>query len=117
MAMLRSGLDSVQSPDINKESQGFERESNGLLERKKLKAPSPQYFLRIARMSYSFLDFGLTKLNIFSHGRLTYTCPEEGPQYGLCKGCQRCSWSVSVGLARKYRIGGWLKALAVERMK
>ncbi|CAI4442845.1 CDG_1a_G0016450.mRNA.1.CDS.1 [Saccharomyces cerevisiae] len=54
-----------------------------------------------------FLGFGLTKLNIFFlYGIDIYFCPEGGSQYGLCKGCQRCSSLVSVGLARKYRIGG-----------
>ncbi|CAI4432448.1 CBM_collapsed_G0017090.mRNA.1.CDS.1 [Saccharomyces cerevisiae] len=67
-----------------------------------------QYF-REYGMSYSFLDFGLTKLNIFSSGIDVWFLPRGSiPQYGLCKAVKRCSSSVSVGLARKYRIAGWL---------
>ncbi|CAI4795951.1 CNB_1a_G0053100.mRNA.1.CDS.1 [Saccharomyces cerevisiae] len=70
-------------------------------------------------MSYSFLDFGLTKLNIFSSMVLTYTSAQREYSHNTdyARAVKRCSSSVSVGLARKYRIGGWLgKALAVERM-
>ncbi|CAI4429361.1 AEL_collapsed_G0016520.mRNA.1.CDS.1 [Saccharomyces cerevisiae] len=69
-------------------------------------------------MSYSFLDFGLTKLNIFSSMVLTYTSPKGVfTQYGLCKGCQKMfelcvCWA---GQKVSYRRIAW-EALAVERM-
>ncbi|CAI4710673.1 AEL_collapsed_G0044930.mRNA.1.CDS.1 [Saccharomyces cerevisiae] len=69
-------------------------------------------------MSYSFLDFGLTKLNIFSSMVLTYTSAQRGvfTQYGLCKGCQKMfelcvCWA---GQKVSYRRMAW-EALAVER--
>nr|CAI6454871.1 CFF_HP1_G0025410.mRNA.1.CDS.1 [Saccharomyces cerevisiae] len=71
-------------------------------------------------MSYSFLGIRSDEIkHLFLYGIDIYFCPEGVfTQYGLCKGrVKRCSSSVSVGLARKYRIGGWLgKALAVERI-
>ncbi|CAI4841124.1 AFH_G0000930.mRNA.1.CDS.1 [Saccharomyces cerevisiae] len=70
-------------------------------------------------MSYSFLDFGLTKLNIFFlYGIDIYFCPEGVfTQYGLCKGCQKMfelcvCWA---GQKVSYRRIAW-EALAVERM-
>ncbi|CAI4738933.1 BAF_collapsed_G0047850.mRNA.1.CDS.1 [Saccharomyces cerevisiae] len=70
-------------------------------------------------MSYSFLDFGLTKLNIFSSMVLTYTSAQRGvfTQCGLCKGCQKMfelcvCWA---GQKVSYRRIAW-EALAVERM-
>ncbi|CAI6797052.1 AEL_HP2_G0050290.mRNA.1.CDS.1 [Saccharomyces cerevisiae] len=46
-----------------------------------------------------------------------YFCPEEcSHNTDYARAVKRCSSSVSVGLARKYRIGGWREALAVERM-
>ncbi|CAI4681093.1 CFF_collapsed_G0040210.mRNA.1.CDS.1 [Saccharomyces cerevisiae] len=63
--------------------------------------------------------FGLTKLNIFSSMVLdVYFCPEgviHNTDYA--RAVKRCSSSVSVGLARKYRDArmAW-EALAVERM-
>ncbi|ONH70370.1 hypothetical protein BON23_5443, partial [Saccharomyces cerevisiae] len=58
----------------------------------------------------SFLDFGLTKLNIFSSMVLTYTSAQRECSHNTdyARAVKRCSSSVSVGLARKYRIGGWL---------
>ncbi|CAI4439566.1 ADI_G0014980.mRNA.1.CDS.1 [Saccharomyces cerevisiae] len=57
-----------------------------------------------------FLDFGLTKLNIFSSMVLTYTSAQREYSHNTdyARAVKRCSGSVSVGLARKYRIGGWL---------
>ncbi|CAI4389330.1 CDG_1a_G0013670.mRNA.1.CDS.1 [Saccharomyces cerevisiae] len=69
-------------------------------------------------MSYSFLDFGLTKLNIFSSMVLTYTLPRGSVHtIGLCKGCQKMfelcvCWA---GQKVSYRRIAW-EALAVERM-
>ncbi|CAI4512228.1 ALS_1a_G0023250.mRNA.1.CDS.1 [Saccharomyces cerevisiae] len=69
-------------------------------------------------MSYSFLDFGLTKLNIFSSMVLTYTSAQRSIHtIRIMQGLSKDVRALSVGLARKYRIGGWLrKHLAVERM-
>ncbi|CAI4489443.1 ADI_G0019440.mRNA.1.CDS.1 [Saccharomyces cerevisiae] len=88
-----------------------------LLERKKLKAQFPNTSENMNVLQ--FLDFGLTKLNIFFlYGIDIYFCPEEySHNTDYARAVKRCSGSVSVGLARKYRIGGWLgEALAVERM-
>ncbi|ONH70727.1 Y' element ATP-dependent helicase protein 1 copy 4 [Saccharomyces cerevisiae] len=66
----------------------------------------------------SFLDLGLTKLNIFSSMVLTYTSAQRVfTQYGLCKGCQKMfelcvCWA---GQKVSYRRMAW-EALAVERM-
>ncbi|CAI4462667.1 CFF_collapsed_G0017990.mRNA.1.CDS.1 [Saccharomyces cerevisiae] len=89
-----------------------------LLERKKLKSTFSQYFREYECLTVSW-DFGLTKLNTsFLYGIDIYFCPEgvfHNTDYA--RAVKRCSSSVSVGLARKYRIGGWLgKHLAVERM-
>ncbi|CAI4388784.1 CNT_collapsed_G0014070.mRNA.1.CDS.1 [Saccharomyces cerevisiae] len=79
-----------------------------LVERKKLKAQFPNTSENMN--SYSFLDFSLTKLNIFSSMVLTYTSAQrEYSQYGLCKGCQKMFRALCLlGWPEKYRIGGWL---------
>ncbi|CAI4752812.1 CDG_1a_G0047690.mRNA.1.CDS.1 [Saccharomyces cerevisiae] len=69
-------------------------------------------------MSYSFLDFGLTELNIFSSMVLTYTSAQRVfAQYGLCKGCQKMFELCVCWADQKvaYRRIAW-EALAVERM-
>ncbi|CAI4760981.1 BDN_1c_G0034030.mRNA.1.CDS.1 [Saccharomyces cerevisiae] len=68
-------------------------------------------------MSYSFLDFGLTKLNIFSSMVLTYTSAQRAyshnTDYGLSKIFELCvCWA---GQKVSYRRMAW-EALAVERM-
>ncbi|QID78294.1 hypothetical protein GRS66_000499 [Saccharomyces pastorianus] len=46
-----------------------------------------------------FLGFRSDEIkHLFLYGIDIYFCPEVFTQYGLCKGCQRCSSSVSVGL-------------------
>ncbi|CAI4777317.1 CFF_collapsed_G0048990.mRNA.1.CDS.1 [Saccharomyces cerevisiae] len=105
MAMLRIiGFHPVT--DINKESYKRKGESNGFAREKETESTISQYFREYECLTVSW-DFGLTKLNIFSSMVLTYTSAQrECSQYGLCKGCQKMFGSVSVGLARKYRIGG-----------
>ncbi|CAI6380830.1 BAF_HP2_G0000020.mRNA.1.CDS.1 [Saccharomyces cerevisiae] len=69
-------------------------------------------------MSYSFLDFGLTKLNIFSSMVLTYTSAQRECSHNVdyARAVKRCSSSVSVGRQKvSYRRIAW-EALAVERM-
>ncbi|CAI7439392.1 BAD_collapsed_G0044590.mRNA.1.CDS.1 [Saccharomyces cerevisiae] len=70
-------------------------------------------------MSYSFLDFGLTKLNIFSSMVLTYTSAQRECSHNAdyAKGCQKMfelcvCWA---GQKVSYRRIAW-EALAVERM-
>ncbi|CAI4443445.1 ALS_1a_G0016750.mRNA.1.CDS.1 [Saccharomyces cerevisiae] len=62
-------------------------------------------------MSYSFLDFGLTKLNIFSSMVLTYTSAQREYSHNTdyARAVKRCLSSVSVGLAKKvsYRRMAW----------
>ncbi|CAI4730028.1 CFF_collapsed_G0044880.mRNA.1.CDS.1 [Saccharomyces cerevisiae] len=59
-------------------------------------------------MSYSFLDFGLTKLNIFSSpGIDIYFCPEGVFTQSLMQGLSKDVQALCLlGLARKYRIRG-----------
>nr|CAI6774862.1 CIC_HP1_G0048990.mRNA.1.CDS.1 [Saccharomyces cerevisiae] len=70
-------------------------------------------------MSYSFLDFGLTKLNIFSSMVLTYTSAQRECSHNTdyARAVKRCSelcvcWA---GQKVSYRRTAW-EALAVERM-
>ncbi|CAI4628254.1 APG_G0034820.mRNA.1.CDS.1 [Saccharomyces cerevisiae] len=55
-----------------------------------------------------FLDFGLTKLNIFFLYGIAYTSAQREYSHNTdyARAVKRCSSSVSVGLAKKYRIGG-----------
>ncbi|CAI4753625.1 ADI_G0045000.mRNA.1.CDS.1 [Saccharomyces cerevisiae] len=94
--------------DINKESYKRKGSQMVLLERKKLKAQFPNTSENMNVLQ--FLDFGLTKLNIFSSMVLTYTSAQREYSHNTdyARAVKRCSGSVSVGLARKYRIGGWL---------
>nr|CAI6457377.1 CNT_HP1_G0026320.mRNA.1.CDS.1 [Saccharomyces cerevisiae] len=99
MAMLRTRFHPVT--DINKESYKRKGSQMVLLERKKLKAQFPN------TSEYECLtvswDFGLTKLNIFSSMVLTYTSAQREYSHNTdyARAVQRCSSSVSVGLARR----------------
>ncbi|CAI4752835.1 ADI_G0044930.mRNA.1.CDS.1 [Saccharomyces cerevisiae] len=69
-------------------------------------------------MSYSFLDFGLTKLNIFSSMVLTYTSAQREYSHNTdyARAVKRCSLCVCwAGQKVSYRRMAW-EALAVERM-
>ncbi|CAI4689672.1 BCN_G0043600.mRNA.1.CDS.1 [Saccharomyces cerevisiae] len=106
MAMLRI-IDSHPVTDINKESYKRKGSQMVLLERKKLKAQFPNTSENMNVLQF-LGDFGLTKLNIFSSMVLTYTSAQREYSHNTdyARAVKRCSSSVSVGLARKYRIGG-----------
>ncbi|CAI6535850.1 CNT_HP2_G0023920.mRNA.1.CDS.1 [Saccharomyces cerevisiae] len=95
--------------DINKESYKRKGSQMVLLE-KETESTISQYFREYECLTVSW-HFGLTKLNIFLLYVLTYTSAPEGSHShntDYARAVKRCSSSVSVGLARKYRIGGWL---------
>ncbi|CAI4394543.1 CFF_collapsed_G0013840.mRNA.1.CDS.1 [Saccharomyces cerevisiae] len=94
MAMLRI-IDSIQSPNINKESYKRKGSQMVLPERKKLKAQFPQYFRNMN--AYSFLDFGLDEIKHLSSMVLTYTsaqreCSQDTDYARAVKRCSGCGW-------------------------
>ncbi|KAF4002688.1 DEAD/DEAH box helicase family protein [Saccharomyces cerevisiae] len=92
--------------DINKESYKRKGSQMVLLERKKLKAQFPNTSENMNVLQ--FLGFRSDEIkHLFLYGIDIYFCPEGVfTQYGYARAVKRCSSSVSVGLARKYRIGG-----------
>ncbi|KAF4000377.1 Y' element ATP-dependent helicase domain protein [Saccharomyces cerevisiae] len=94
--------------DINKESYKRKGSQMVLLERKKLKAQFPNTSENMNVLQ--FLGFRSDEIkHLFLYGIDVYFCPEGVfTQYGLCKGCQKMFELCVCGLARKYRIGGWL---------
>ncbi|CAI4422740.1 ASN_collapsed_G0028050.mRNA.1.CDS.1 [Saccharomyces cerevisiae] len=94
--------------DINKEPYKRKGSQMVLLE-KETESTISQYFREYECLTVSWI-FGLTKLNIFSSMVLTYTSAQREYSHNTdyARAVKRCSSSVSVGLARKYRIGGWL---------
>ncbi|KAF4004101.1 DEAD/DEAH box helicase family protein [Saccharomyces cerevisiae] len=92
--------------DINKESYKRKGSQMVLLERKKLKAQFPNTSENMNVLQ--FLGFRSDEIkHLFLYGIDIYFCP-EGVSHNTdyARAVKRCSSSVSVGLARKYRIGG-----------
>ncbi|CAI4243051.1 AMH_1a_G0000960.mRNA.1.CDS.1 [Saccharomyces cerevisiae] len=92
--------------DINKESYKRKGSQMVLLERKKLKAQFPNTSENMNVLQ--FLGFRSDEIkHLFLYGIDIYFCPEEcSHNTDYARAVKRCSSSVSVGLARKYRIGG-----------
>ncbi|CAI4388976.1 CNT_collapsed_G0014090.mRNA.1.CDS.1 [Saccharomyces cerevisiae] len=94
--------------DINKESYKRKGSQMVLLERKKLKAQFPNTSENMNVLQ--FLGFRSDEIKHLSSMVLTYTSAQREYSHNTdyARAVKRCSSSVSVGLARKYRIGGWL---------
>ncbi|CAI4868678.1 ACH_G0057900.mRNA.1.CDS.1 [Saccharomyces cerevisiae] len=107
MAMLRI-IDSIQSPTLTKSRISGKGVKWFLLERKKLKAHFPNTSENMNVLQ--FLGFRSDEIkHLFLYGIDVYFCPEGVfTNTDYARAVKRCSSSVSVGLARKYRIGGWL---------
>ncbi|CAI4553650.1 CIC_collapsed_G0026220.mRNA.1.CDS.1 [Saccharomyces cerevisiae] len=115
MAMLRI-IDSIQSPTLTK-SRISGKGVKWFCERKKLKAQFPNTSENMNVLQ--FLGFRSDEIKHLSSMVLTYTSAQRECSHNTdyARAVKKMFSSVSVGLARKYRIGGQLgEALAVERM-
>ncbi|CAI6685335.1 ADM_HP2_G0047800.mRNA.1.CDS.1 [Saccharomyces cerevisiae] len=93
--------------DINKESYKRKGSQMVLLERKKLKAQFPNTSENMNVLQ--FLGFRSDEIkHLFLYGIDIYFCPEGVFTIRIMQGLSKDVRAVSVGLARKYRIGGWL---------
>ncbi|CAI4438714.1 ADI_G0014860.mRNA.1.CDS.1 [Saccharomyces cerevisiae] len=106
MAMLRI-IESIQSPTLTK-SRIRKGSQMVLLERKKLKAQFPNTSENMNVLQ--FLGFRSDEIKHLFSMVLTYTSAQREYSHNTdyARAVKRCLGSVSVGLARKYRIGGWL---------
>ncbi|CAI4519019.1 CFF_collapsed_G0023300.mRNA.1.CDS.1 [Saccharomyces cerevisiae] len=95
--------------DINKESYKRKGSQMVLLEKEETESTISQYFREYECLTVSW-GFRSDEIKHLSSMVLTYTSAQREYSHNTdyARAVKRCSGSVSVGLARKYRIGGWL---------